>query len=107
VSLAALPALLSPVHDAAVQPVAILHSVGPASPSSSAEGLVIDQMVAATRRELDRVVDQADQFVPNLTFALRPQQRTVHRARVTVRDAPLPYAGGPSDFSHLDDGQYA
>lgn len=101
-SLAGLPALLSPVRDAVQRAVAILPSIGSESFSYSAEGQTIDRIIAATRAELDRVLDEADRFVPNLTFALRPQRRTFHRARVIVRDAPLPYAGGPSDFGYLD-----
>lgn len=104
ISLVGLPSLFGPVCDAVQKAVGAL-PFRFSSPSSSPEGLAIDHMVAATREELDRVLDQADKFVPDLAFALRPQRRTFHRGRVVVRNAPLRYAGGPTDLSHLDNGR--
>lgn len=102
VSLVALPSLLTPFSEAASQVIPPVPRVSRESVSVSSEGLTLDRSVAAVRREIDQRSADLSEFVPDLTFPLRPSRRTHHTARVVLRNTPLPYAGGPADFPPLD-----
>jgi hypothetical protein len=102
VSLVALPALLAPFSDAASQVIPPVPRVSRESVSVSSEGLTLDRSVAAIRRDIDLRSADLSEFVPDLTFPLRPSRRTHHTARVVLRNTALPYAGGPTDFPPLD-----
>lgn len=102
VSLVAMPALLAPVSVAASQATQPIPVVTQASMSVSQEGMALDRIVAAARREIEERTADLDRFIPDLTFVLRPSRRTHHTARVVLRHAALPYAGGPTDFTPLD-----